>query len=145
MNINDVNTANSVAQNTSVQATKESVVLKTNPPEPALANPTSAEDGFTRSRAAERLSELSDQGQALREELTAITQADNMNETDTQRNVDILRELNGIEREAERITQPEPDSATRLRREAINNYNEQNQNIQRASTTTNKVMDLVSE
>ena len=136
MNIPNMQKQNNVVTNNAAQTdTRQARQTTQNTPQ-NQANKGTNTDTYTQSPMAERLKKLNDRKQNLQQELTALQQQ-NPVETDRERTTTVVRELNGIERDIQNLTNKQPDNTERKQMEAIQQYTEQNQTITRNQNNQN--------
>ncbi|MCE5249172.1 hypothetical protein LLG96_03030 [bacterium] len=136
MNIPNVqNQNNTVTNNTAQTDMRQARQTAQNTPQ-NQANTGTNTDTYTRSPMVERLKKLNDRKQNLQQELTTLQQQ-NPVETGRERTTTVVRELNGIERDIQNLTNKQPDNTERRQMEAIQQYTEQNQTITRNQNNPN--------
>ena len=134
-NIPRLNTINLTAQNDPVQ-NNNTIRQDNQEQQNTVQNRNTGNDTYTPSPAAQRVAELTDRNQVLQDELDVLQQEQNPTEEQRQQ-VEVIRtEIEGNNRETETLTAPEQNNTGNRNAEAMEQYQEQQQNIIRDQNTT---------
>ena len=138
-NIPRLNIINQTAQNDPVR-NNNTIRQDDQEQQNTVQNRTTGGDTYTPSPAARRAAELTDRNQ-VQNELNVLQQEQNPNDEQRQQTAAIRTEIEGINRGTENMTAPEQNTAGNRVIEAMEQYQEQQQNIVRNqnNTTTNNL------
>ena len=134
-NIPRLNTINQAAQNDPVQ-NNNTIRQDNQEQQNTVQNRNTGRDTYTPSPAAQRVAELTDRSQILQNELNVMQQEQNPNEEQRQQAAAIRTEIEGINRETDTLTAPEQNTAGNRVVEAMEQYQDQQQNIIRNQNNT---------
>lgn len=134
-NIPRLNIINQAAQNDPVR-NDNTIRQDDQEQQNTVQNRNTGRDTYTPSPAAQRAAELTDRRQVLQNELNVLQQERNPNEEQRQQVTAIGTEIEGINRETETPTVPEQNTTSNRASEAMEQYQNQQQNIILNQNTT---------